>query len=179
MSVPPQFYDVKDKLFYGSLLSFIGGFIPYIGGFIALIGAILFIIGIYQFKDYNYKVWDIYKKMLIISIIFAILVVSAIFSYDNKNTTLAVLFGVVAIITIIANIYFRLEYLKTFYHITKISEFDEARNFYIMGLATLIILVGLVLLIISNVYEIMAYNKLPGKLFKNREEESDSTSQIY
>ena len=180
MSIPPQFYDVKDKLFYGSLLAFIGRFIPYIGGAISLIGAIFFIIGVYQFRVYNYRVWDIYKKLLITSILFALFIVISVVGYINGYTMLVVIFGVLTIVSLIGNIYYKIEYLRTFYHITKIIEFDKAREFYIIGLATAIILIGFILLIVSQVFEIIAYSKLPGELFKNKKEkENDSQLQVY
>ncbi len=94
---------------------------------------------------------------------------SIVYNVGQTSTSLSVLtlilIAVVAIIAVfILAAYFQKRAWEAMYEITGIKEFKETAKWLWWGALTLIILVGAILLLISAIYQILAFSNLPERL---------------
>ncbi|ASJ03348.1 hypothetical protein A3L09_08810 [Thermococcus profundus] len=77
-----------------------------------------------------------------------------------------VLGGIAVIAGIILGAYYQKKAWEAMYEITGVKEFKETAKFLWWGVLTIIILVGVILLLVSDIYQIIAFSNLPKRIAK-------------
>lgn len=89
---------------------------------------------------------------------------------DSELTTtgyLVVFAGIaVVIVALVFGVYFEKKAWEAMYEITGVEEFKKTAKFLWWGALTLIILVGAILLLVSAIYQILAFSNLPQRISK-------------
>ncbi|ASJ01728.1 hypothetical protein A3K92_06130 [Thermococcus gorgonarius] len=73
---------------------------------------------------------------------------------------------VIILVSFVASAYYGKKSFEALYELTNVKAFKDAANFLWWGALTLIILVGVILLLISSIYQILAFYDLPPRLEK-------------
>mgnify|MGYP000058811114 CR=1 FL=1 len=182
----------------GAILSLVGIFIPYVGVVASIAGIILILLAVKiianETKDSsifsNYLVSFILR---IVAVIVAIIAFISIFGLSYfailKEATniheMAILKRLVVGIVIALLIFWifyviAAVFLKRSYgsiaKYTKVDLFGTTGLLYLVGAATLIIIIGIFIIFIAEILEIIAYFSLPDKL--PGEKETEATVQI-
>jgi uncharacterized membrane protein len=153
----------------GSILVILG-FIPRIGSALAIIGFILILISLYELSQIynNNLIFDNALKALIASIVGFIIVafvsVSALFTALSHGFTAALILAMVAFIIfyliILVYGYFIRQAYAQLSTVTGIQRFESVGKFYWLGAVLLIVFVGVVLILIADIYAILAFHEL-------------------
>ncbi|BAD85402.1 hypothetical membrane protein, conserved, DUF996 family [Thermococcus kodakarensis KOD1] len=84
------------------------------------------------------------------------------------------------LLVVILAVYLQIQAWRATYEITGVEEFNQVATFLKWGAITLIILVGVLLLLIAQVFQIIAFSKLPDELEpKGQKPEYDTRIVVY
>ena len=178
----------------GAILSVVGVFIPYIGIVAALAGIILILIAVKTIADETgdrsiYSSYLISFILRILSVVIAIIAFISIFGFSilsiargakhiEEMGLKGLIIGLAAallifwVIYVISAIYLRKSYERIAKY-TKVDLFRTTGMLYLIGAATLIILVGAIIIFVAEILEIISYFSLPDSLPKE-----EATPQI-
>jgi uncharacterized membrane protein len=184
----------------GALLMLIGGFVTATAGVLSLIGFIMVFIAVKMIADETKEkaIFDNYLYAFIACIIaivslvaIAFVVLASVggiqFFYDLQNMAISdpmdiwniiqpVLFGMIAgllvfwIIAVIASLFIR----KSFNLIaekTGVKMFATTGLLFFIGMITIIVIVGIIILLVAMIIEIVAFFSLPDKLPQKQKKE--------
>ncbi|WP_048150765.1 DUF996 domain-containing protein [Thermococcus sp. AM4] len=85
---------------------------------------------------------------------------------SDTGIALVLVGGVIAIAAIIIGAYFQKKAWEAMYELTGVDAFKSTANFLWWGALTLVVLIGAILLLISSIFQIIAFANLPQKLSK-------------
>ncbi|AFZ69978.1 putative membrane protein [Caldisphaera lagunensis DSM 15908] len=165
-----EIHDAANYGFYGSVLMFLG-FIPFIGGFLLFIGFILILIALNDFsKIFNNKyIFENALYAVVAGIIISILVITVaplgIFS-GHITSTIIVVFILIYIASITSGYFYRNVYssladnIKNNLGNISNEEFQKASSWYWYGGLTTIILIGVIFILIADIYALLGYREL-------------------
>jgi len=181
----------------GAILSLVGVFIPYIGVVASMAGIILILLAVKiiakETKDSSiFSNYLISFVLRIVAVIVAIIAFISIFGMSYfailKEATnireMALRRLVISIVVallifwifyIISAIFLKRSY-RSIAKYTKVDLFGTTGLLYLIGAATLIILIGAIIIFIAEILEIVAYFSLPDAL--PGEKETEATIQI-
>jgi len=186
--------DVKSEKTYGmwgAILILVGSFIP-VGRFILpLIGLVLVLVSLHgikvktgderPFKNYLYSF--IIEIILIVSGIVILFLgflksevetinvytinesITSFESHQGFSAGSLLIGGVILLfLGLIVSAYFKKKAWESMYEITKVEQFKSAATWYWIGALTLVILVGLILLLVAEIFVILAFSNMPDEL---------------
>jgi len=172
----------------GSILSLLGN-VPQVGFLLGLVGFILVLIAIFNLEKAT-REKGIFSKFLIGSLIswlgvfaifvfffvFVVLSPAAAFAWEKVKgfLPLIVLFFLFFWVLIIFGSYLIKKSYEKIAKITKEEKFAQAGFFNFIGAITLIVLVGFVLSLVSEIFAILAFFSLPEELKREIAEEKVS-----
>ena len=172
----------------GVILSLIGGVIPYAGSIVSIIGIVLLLIAVKYIADET-KNKNIFSNYLIAFILAIVAIIIAIVSFIAfvgidvllnlrnlrrvediialRHIVAGLIFGIIIfwVIYLISAIFVKKSYYAIAEH-TKVDLFHTTGLLYLIGAATLIILIGVFIILIAKILEIIAYFSLPEELPK-------------
>lgn len=178
----------------GAILSLVGMFIPYVGIFAALAGMILILVAVKIIADEAndrsvYSNYLVSFVLRILSVVIAVIAFISIFGFSILSVTrgakhieemgikgliigLVIAVVIFWIIYVISAVYLRRSYEKIAKY-TKVDLFRTTGMLYLIGAATLIIVVGAIIIFVAEIIEVVSYFSLPDSM--PREE---ATAQI-
>lgn len=171
----------------GSILTLLGGLsdgairtgsVVVFSNLVSLIGFIFVLMALHgistklnderPFKYYLYSVIVVIGGLIVFAILLVAGIISA-FATDEAGIIggfasiglggFAVLIGL-----IILSVYYQIQAWRATYEITGVEEFNQVATFLKWGAITLIILVGVLLLLIAEVFQIIAFSRLPDEI---------------
>ncbi|RLF44725.1 MAG: hypothetical protein DRN29_07935 [Thermoplasmata archaeon] len=178
----------------GAILSLVGVFIPYIGFIAGIAGVVLILLAVKTISEEtkdgsifsNYLISFILRILAVIVAIIAFIYFFGIsylveigrFQHFGELSLKRLLIGIIIallifwIFEVISFIYLKKSY-ESIARYTRVDLFRTTGLLYLIGAATLIILIGFLIIFIAGILEIVAYFSLPDNL-----PEEKSTAQI-
>lgn len=86
---------------------------------------------------------------------------------------------VLIVLAVILTVYFHIKAWRATYEITGVEEFNQVATFLKWGAITLIILVGAILLLVAQIFRIIAFSKLPEEMEVGGGEELQEGALVY
>ncbi|MBP1912439.1 DUF996 domain-containing protein [Thermococcus stetteri] len=197
--------NIKSEKNYGligSILVIVGRFLgitPYIRiimSTVSLVGQVLILLSLKGIGDklgddrpFKYYLYSVVSGIVgaIVALIFVaigILSIPAFVDEADSISTVGISFLGLGVLVLLAaaiiGIYYAIKTWRTMYRLTGVEEFDKTATFLKWGAITLIILVGIILLLIAEVFQIIAFSKLPDELEpKGQKPEYDTGVVVY
>lgn len=180
----------------GSILVLVGGFtgvIPYwgtIAGAISLVGEILVLIALKGIGDklgddrpFRYYLYSVIATIgiLVVAVILIVMGVLAMASTGMTfNETPEQVLGAIGmgmmfiglalvLVAVVVGFYYAVKTWRVTYELTGVEEFDETATFIKWGAITAVILVGILLLLAAEIYQIIAFANLPEEMEREPE----------
>ncbi|MDI3476330.1 MAG: hypothetical protein PWQ95_2058 [Thermococcaceae archaeon] len=189
----------KNMGLIGSILSLVGGLlgsVPYVGVLFSLVSLVGFVLLLVALKGIGDKLGDdrpfrylLYSVIALIGglVLFIILAVAGIISLaaleGEGGEVFAlgiVIFGLLLFLAVlVVAVYFEIQAWRATYEITGVEEFNQVATFLKWGAITLIILVGAILLLVAQIFQIIAFSKLPEEMEVGGGEELQEGALVY
>jgi len=178
----------------GAILSLVGGFIPYAGGIAAIVGVVLLLIAVKYISEEtkDRSIFTNYLAAFVIGIVAIIVAIAAFIAFIGvdvlfhfarikeieslmslKHLIIGLLMALLVfwILYLIAAIFLKKSYYKIAEY-TGVGLFHTTGLLYLIGAATLIVVIGFFILFIAKIIEIIAYFSLPETIQKEEEQEA-------
>nr|WP_245250372.1 DUF996 domain-containing protein [Thermococcus stetteri] len=163
---------------------------------VSLVGQVLILLSLKGIGDklgddrpFKYYLYSVVSGIVgaIVALIFVaigILSIPAFVDEADSISTVGISFLGLGVLVLLAaaiiGIYYAIKTWRTMYRLTGVEEFDKTATFLKWGAITLIILVGIILLLIAEVFQIIAFSKLPDELEpKGQKPEYDTGVVVY
>jgi len=163
-----EFVDVNPERtmgLVGSILA-IASTVPHIGGILSMLGFVLVLIALHGIgeklgDDRPFKYY-LYSLLILIATVFFVILFAVLLEGGGLGALILIL--PIGLVGFLSGLYYRKEAWTMMARITGVKEFEEAAKFLWWGGLTIIILIGLVLLLVSWIYQILGFARMPNKL---------------